>query len=127
MELRFHWHFLMLAQNDGNQGQKDFPLHKAMAVKEMFDSLSEEGFRPMVYGYSSENPFPMLGGVEPPPPPKKKEPKRATTWSNAVAGHSQGSTPHDRIMSIIRDDDEKEAKLAQMQAEYMEEKLGGAV
>lgn len=98
-----------------------------MAVKEMFDSLSEEGFRPMVYGYSHENPFPMLGGMEPPPPPKKKEPKRATTWSNTVAGHSATSTPHDRIMSIIRDDDEKEAKLAQIQAEYMEEKLGGAV
>ena len=96
-------------KHDGNQGQKDFPLHKAPAVKEMFDSLSTEGFRPMIIGYSSENPFPELGGKEPPPPPKKQEPKRATTWSNSVAGHSESSTPHDRIMSIIRDDDEKEA------------------
>lgn len=100
------------AQDVGNQGQKDYPLHKAMAVKDMFDSLSEQGYRPMVFGYSNENPFPMLGGVEPPPPPKKKEPKRATTWSHAVSGHTgaQGETPHDRVMAIIQDEEERLAK-----------------
>lgn len=99
-----------------------------MAVKEMFDSLSDEGFRPMIMGYSNENPFPMLGGVEPPPPPKKKEPKRATTWSNAVSGHSakDGSTPHDRVMAIIKDDEAREAKLREAEVqEWEKEKSGG--
>ena len=66
----------------------------------------------MVFGYSNENPFPMLGGVEPPPPPKKKEPKRATTWSHAVSGHTtaQGETPHDRVMAIIQSEEERLAK-----------------
>ncbi|EME43776.1 hypothetical protein DOTSEDRAFT_71570 [Dothistroma septosporum NZE10] len=98
--------------NVGNQGAKDYPLHKAMAVKDMFDSLSEEGHRPMVYGYSNENPFPMLGGVEPPQPKKKQEPKRATTWSHTVSGHSgtQGETPHDRVMAIIQNEEERLAK-----------------
>ncbi|EME79293.1 uncharacterized protein MYCFIDRAFT_199100 [Pseudocercospora fijiensis CIRAD86] len=103
----------------GNEGKRDFLLHKWEAVKEMFDSLSQEGFRPMICGYSNENPFPMLGGVEPPPPPKKaekKEPKKAKTWSNHVAGHVEGSTPHDRVMAIIQADEKREAELREIQA-----------
>ena len=105
-------------QHVGSQGQKDFPLHKWAAVKDMFESLSQEGFRPYIIGYSNENPFPMLGGVEPEPPkPKPKAPKVAKTWSNYASGHSdsKGQTPHDRVMAIIRDDDEKEAKLRELQ------------
>ncbi|KAM3420004.1 hypothetical protein BST61_g3315 [Cercospora zeina] len=114
----------------GTQGQKDFPLHKWEAVKEMFDSLSEEGFRPYIIGYSNENPFPMLGGVEPEQPKQKSTPapKVAKTWSNFAAGHSkaQGETPHDRVMAIIKDDDEKEAKLREIQIrEWTDEKKGG--
>ncbi|EMF10870.1 uncharacterized protein SEPMUDRAFT_165455 [Sphaerulina musiva SO2202] len=113
----------------GAQGQKDFPIHKWVAVKEMFDSLSEEGFRPYIIGYSNENPFPMLGGVEPEQPKvKAKAPKVAKTWSNYASGHSdaKGVTPHDRVMAIIRDDDEKEAKLRELQIrEWTDEKKGG--
>lgn len=97
-----------------------------MAVKDMFDSLSTEGFRPMILGWSNENPFPMIGGVEPPPPPKKKEPKRATTWSGGVSGHSAG-TPHDRVMAIIKEDEEQEAKAREAEVREFEKEKGGDV
>lgn len=96
----------------------------------MFDSLSEEGFRPMVIGYSNENPFPMLGGSEPPKPKEKPKPKPAKTWSNTAAGHStaQGATPHDRIMAIIKDDEERAAKEREMEAmAWREQEKGGSV
>lgn len=117
---------LIISQHVGTQGQKDFPLHKYLAVKEMFDSLSEEGHRPMVMGYSNENPFPMLGGVEPPPPQKKKEPRRAKTWSNHMAGHRGDGTPHERIMAIIQAEDDKEAKAREKEVnEWRDEKGKG--
>lgn len=85
----------------------------------MFDSLAEEGFRPMIIGWSLENPFPMIGGSEPPEAPKKpKEPKRATTWSMSSAGHGDGN-PHERVMKIIKEEEEREGK------ERAEEVKGG--
>ena len=98
-------------QHAGNEGTRDFPLWKAYAVKEMFDSLSDEGFRPMVLGWSAENPFPMIGGAEPPPEPKKPTLKVASTWSAGVSGHSrQKGTPYDRVMAIITEEERKEAE-----------------
>lgn len=98
----------------GNEGSRDFPLWKANAVKEMFDSLSDEGFRPMVLGWSAENPFPMIGGSEPPPEPVKPKIKVATTWSGTVSGHGSSAkdtgTPHDRVIAIIKDDERREAE-----------------
>lgn len=73
----------------------------------MFDDLAEEGFRPLILGWSLENPYPMIGGSEPPAAPVKKEPKRATTWSHTVSGHAVG-TPHDRVMAIIQREEDKE-------------------
>jgi hypothetical protein len=102
-------------------------VHKWEAVKEMFDTLSAEGHRPMVIGYSNENPFPMLGGVEPPKPSQKKAPKVAKTWSTTAAGHSanNGATPHDRIMAIIQDDEAKAAKEREKEIlEWRDEKKG---
>ena len=106
--LRLTWY-----THAGNEGGRDFPLYKADAVKEMFDSLSEEGFRPMVLGWSAENPFPMIGGSEPPPEPAKPKIKVATTWSGAVSGHGSAkdtSTPHERVMAIITNDERREAE-----------------
>jgi len=78
----------------------------------MFDSLSDEGFRPMVLGFSGENPFPMIGGMEPPPEPKQPKVRVVTSASGAVSGHggkgSNGSTPHDRIMAIIEREEGRE-------------------
>lgn len=90
----------------------------------MFDDLSTSGFRPCLLGWSAENPFPMLGGVIPEPPKKKPAPRLAKTWSNAVSGHSrvEGETPHDRIMAIIRDDEEREARLRELQVREWGEK-----
>lgn len=90
----------------------------------MFDSLSEGGFRPVLLGWSGENPFPMLGGVVPDAPKKPKAPKVAKTWSNAVSGHRQveGETPHDRVMAIIKADEEREAKLRELQVKEWGEK-----
>lgn len=48
----------------------------AYEVKDMFDYLANEGYRPMVIGYSKENPFPMIGGSDPPAAPK--QPKLST-------------------------------------------------
>lgn len=117
-------------QHAGNEGAREFPLWKAYNVKEMFDSLAEGGFRPLILGWSGmsnltlpprhlvahvdtvENPFPMIGGSEPPPEPKREKPKTAATWSNTVSGHSDrdGSTPHDRVMAIIERDEQQEAE-----------------
>lgn len=60
----------------------------------------------------------------PEPPKKRKEPKVAKTWSNAVAGHSEkgGETPHDRVMAIIREDEEREARLRELQVREWGEK-----
>lgn len=93
----------------------------------MFDDLSDSGFRPCLLGWSGENPFPMLGGVIPDPPRKPKVPRVAKTWSNAVSGHSraEGETPHDRVMAIIREDEEREARLRELQVrEWGEEVVG---
>ena len=101
---------LTATQHAGNEGSREYPLHMAYRVKDMYDHLAGEGFRPMIIGWSKENPFPMIGGHEPPAPPKMPKVKRATTWSNNVAGHAPGSTPHDRVINIIQAEEEKEAK-----------------
>lgn len=94
-------------------------------VKEMFDSLSEEGFRPMVLGWSGENPFPMIGGSEPPPEPQKPKIKVATTWSGGVSGHGRGgTTPHDRVMAIINEEERKEAESRRKEIEKFEGERG---
>ncbi|TKA80077.1 hypothetical protein B0A55_02471 [Friedmanniomyces simplex] len=101
----------------GAQGTRNYPLHKSLLVKEMFDSLSTEGFRPLILGWSAENPYPMIGGIEPPPPPKAPKVKVVTSASGTVSGHGQGggkagvaSTPHDRVMAIIGKEEEREAR-----------------
>ena len=83
----------------------------------------------MIIGWSAENPFPMIGGTEPPPPPKKAQPKRATTWSGNVSGHGQkDTTPHDRVMAIIHEEERREAQERRGFVEDGEmEKAGGAV
>lgn len=107
--LRLTWY-----THAGNEGSRDFPLYKADAVKEMFDSLSDEGFRPMVLGWSAENPFPMIGGSAPPSEPEKPKIKVATSWSGTVSGHNSATTPgtpHDRVMAIIKKDEDREAQV----------------
>ncbi|KAK5689447.1 hypothetical protein LTR17_026261 [Elasticomyces elasticus] len=103
---------------DGARGARTYPLHKAEAVKEMFDFLSTQGLRPMILGWSAENPYPMIGGIEPPPPPKKPKMRVVTSASGTVSGHGSAkdnaSTPHDRVMKII---DAEEARIAKAQAE----------
>jgi len=98
------------SQHAGAEGSREYPLHMAYTVKEMYDHLATEGFRPMIIGWSLENPFPMIGGVEPPEPPKMPKIKRATTWSNTSAGHGADSTPHERVINIIKAEEEREAK-----------------
>lgn len=104
-KLRLVWY-----THAGAEGSREYPLHMAYTVKEMYDHLATEGFRPMIIGWSLENPFPMIGGVEPPEPPKMPKIKRATTWSNTSAGHSANSTPHERVINIIKAEEEREAK-----------------
>lgn len=101
---------LTTLQHAGNEGHRDYPLHRAYAVKDMFDSLSDAGFRPMVLGWSGENPFPMVGGAEPPPEPQKPKIKVATTWSGRASGHGSATTPHDRVMAIIGEESRREAE-----------------
>jgi len=103
---------LTTTQHAGAQGTRNYPLHKCHLVKEMFDSLSTEGFRPLILGWSAENPYPMIGGIEPPPPPKAPKMKVVTSTSGTVSGHGgkDGSTPHDRVMAIIVKEEEREAK-----------------
>lgn len=106
--LRLTWY-----THAGNEGSREFPTWKAELVKEMFDSLSDEGFRPMVLGWSGENPYPMIGGSEPPPEPVKPKVKAATSASGYVSGHSSSNnpgTPHDRVMAIIKEDERREAE-----------------
>ena len=85
----------------------------------------------MILGWSAENPYPDIGGSEPPPPPSKpKEPKRPATYSASMSGHSKamGETPHDRVMEIIRAEDEREAKARALEVSSgADEKFGGAV
>ena len=91
----------------------------------MFDSLSEEGFRPMVLGWSGDNPFPMIGGVEPPPKPEKPKVKVATSWSGTVSGHGRDdSTPHERVMAIITAEEKKEADGRRKEIEKFEGERG---
>lgn len=104
-KLRLVWY-----THAGNEGSREYPLHLAYTVKDMYDHLADEGFRPMIIGWSLENPFPMIGGSEPPAPPKAEKIKRATTWSNNCAGHAANSTPHERVLKIIEADEEREAK-----------------
>ncbi|KAK3683140.1 hypothetical protein LTR37_020527 [Vermiconidia calcicola] len=117
--LRLVWY-----THTGNEGHRDFPLHRAYAVKDMFDSLSDQGFRPMVMGWSGENPFPMIGGAEPPSEPQKPKMKVATSWSGNVSGHGKDSgTPHDRVMAIIGDEERKQAE--GRRKEVVESEKGG--
>ena len=103
-----------LQQHAGAEGHRDYPLHLAYAVLEMFNSLTDEGFRPFVLGWSGENPFPMIGGAEPPDAPKKAlMPQVKRSAAPAYSGHRCGpsnSTPHERIMAIIAREEEREAK-----------------
>ncbi|QIX00610.1 hypothetical protein AMS68_006127 [Peltaster fructicola] len=102
---------LVFYTHEGNEGQREYPLHMAYAVKEMFDDLADEGFRPMIIGWSKENPFPMIGGSEPPAPPPKAKVRVTKTYSNAVSGHSEvAGNPHDRVMAIIDAEEAREAK-----------------
>ena len=101
----------------------------AYTVKDMYDHLAGEGFRPMIIGWSLENPFPMIGGMEPPEPPKAPKIKRAPTWSNTSAGHAADSTPHDRVINIIKAEEEREAKSRAdlVKAEMMREGLSADI
>lgn len=78
----------------------------------------------MVLGWSGENPFPMIGGAEPPPEPKKPKIRVATSWSGASSGHggAKGSatTPHDRVMAIITEEERREAEKRAQEVERME-------
>jgi hypothetical protein len=117
------------SQHAGAEGRREYPLHMAYTVKDMYDHLAGEGFRPMIIGWSLENPFPMIGGMEPPEPPKAPKIKRATTWSNTSAGHSADSTPHDRVINIIKAEEEREAKSRAdlVKAEMMREGLSSDI
>ena len=108
----------------GNEGTRDFPLHKAENVKEMFDSLAAEGFRPMVLGWSGENPFPMIGGEVPEKPRAKPKPRVATSWSGTVSGHASPGTPHDRVMAVIGEEERREARKREEEVRIAE-KAGG--
>ena len=75
----------------------------------------------MVLGWSGDNPFPMIGGSEPPPEPKKPKIKVATTYSGNVSGHGKGdSTPHDRVLAIIDEDERREAEKRRKEVERMQ-------
>lgn len=116
---------LTTLQHTGNEGSRDFPLWKAYAVKEMFDSLSDEGFRPMILGWSGENPFPMIGGSEPPLEPQKPKLKTASTWSETASGHVRmRGTPHDRVMAIIGEEEKREAASRRKEIEKLEDEKG---
>nr|OQO32074.1 hypothetical protein B0A51_00612 [Rachicladosporium sp. CCFEE 5018] len=102
-KLRLVWY-----THTGTEGSREYPIHMAYTVKEMYDSLSGDGFRPMILGWSLENPFPMIGGSEPPEEPKQPEIRKATTWSNNVSGHAKGANPHERVMAIIAKEEERQ-------------------
>lgn len=114
----------------GNEGIRDFPLYKAEVVKEMFDSLATEGFRPMILGWSGENPYPMIGGSVPDMPKAKPKPRVTKTWSGTVSGHGkEGTTPHERVMAIIGEEEKREAKKREEEVRIAEKAKGidGAV
>lgn len=113
----------------GNEGTRDFPLHKAEEVKEMYDYLAFEGYRPMMLGWSGENPYPMLGGETPEKPREKPKVKVSTSWSGTVSGHASQGTPHDRVMAIIGEDEKREAKKREEEVRIAEKARGidGAV
>ena len=113
----------------GNEGTRDFPLYKAESVKEMYDSLATEGFRPMILGWSGENPYPMIEGEAPEKPREKPKPKVSTSWSGTVSGHASPGTPHDRVMAIISEDEKREAKKREEEVRIAEKARGidGAV
>ncbi|KAF2774571.1 hypothetical protein EJ03DRAFT_323135 [Teratosphaeria nubilosa] len=100
----------------GNEGHRDFTLFQCSAVKEMYNSLAAEGFRPMILGWSGENPYPMIGGVAPEPAPARPKlpgPTRvAASASVRYSGHGGApeSTPLQRVMAIIDKEEGKEAK-----------------
>lgn len=80
-------------------------------VKELFDDLSEQGFRPMILGYSGQNPYPMIGGTAPEFEKKPNMPtSRKQDTYNMYSGHENQVPVHDRIMAIIDDAEKKEAK-----------------
>ena len=100
-------------QHAGAEGHRDYPLHLALTVHEMFNSLTESGFRPYILGWSGENPFPMLGGVTPDPPKKVLAPRvrsAAPAYSGHGGGRYKGMNPHDRVMAIIDREEEREAE-----------------
>lgn len=109
----------------GNEGSRDFPIYQADTVKEMYDSLAVEGFRPMILGWSGENPFPMIGGTVPLEKPREKPKVRvATSWSGTVSGHASPGTPHDRVMTIISEEERKEAKKREEEVRLAEKARG---
>ena len=86
----------------------------------------------MILGWSGDNPFPMIGGSEPPPEPKKPKIKVATSSSGTVSGHGKDSTttPHDRVMAIIGEDERREREGRRkmvMEAEKGEKGIDSAV
>ena len=119
-QLRLAWY-----THEGNPGQRDFPLWKADTVKEMFDYLATEGLRPMLLGWSGENPFPMIGGHDPPPKPSKPKAKTSSSWSGGVSGHSAKGTPADRVMAIIAQEERNEADARKQQVLQSEKRVGG--
>ncbi|KAK5127813.1 hypothetical protein LTR85_004929 [Meristemomyces frigidus] len=106
-KLRLVWY-----THAGSEGTRDYPLWNAYTVKDMFDSLYTEGFRPMLMGFSNENPYREIGGSDPPPEPKKVIPRAAKSVSGSYSGHGGklGANPHDRVMAIIEKEEEREAK-----------------
>lgn len=78
----------------------------------------------MVLGWSNENPFPMIGGVEPPPQPQKPKLQAASTWSGSVSGHREQSTPHDRVVAIITEEERREAEGRKKEVEKFEGEKG---
>lgn len=95
----------------GAEGKRDYPLQSWESVRVAFQSLETEGFRPMLLGWSRENPFPELGGRV----PEKVESvlpsaRKAKTYSGAMSGHREGESPHDRVMAIIEGEERREAE-----------------
>lgn len=77
----------------------------------------------MILGWSGENPFPMIGGSEPPPEPVKPKIKVATSYSGAMSGHGKpgtASTPHDRVMAIIGEEERREKEKRASEVEEMD-------
>lgn len=118
-----------LTQHAGNEGHRDYPLYLSLTVLEMLESLSTEGFRPFILGWSGENPFPMIGGSEPPEPPAKKlRPKVARSATPAYSGHAErAGTPHQRVMAIIEREEQRESEKRAEEIRIAEKAGGMAV